>query len=56
MPVKNQNDLDTLEQLNLFLIYLEKNKIIDVREVLSDKKQLDALIQDILQLDIAKFN
>jgi hypothetical protein len=35
--VINQNESETLEQLNLFLVYLEKNKIIDPREVLSDK-------------------
>ena len=45
-----------LGQLNLFLVYLNENKIIDFREVLSDKNQLDDLIKDILKLDIAKFN
>jgi len=38
------------------LRYLEQKKIINITEVVQDKKQMHSLIQDIVKLDLNKFD
>ena len=52
----NNNPDEVFSNLKAFLQYLEKKKIINITEVVQDKDQVNALIQDIMKLDLNKFN
>jgi len=45
-----------LDNVREFLSYLEKKNIINIAEVVQNKTQINALIQDIMKLDLEKFN
>ena len=55
-PAANENPDEVFSNLKAFLQYLEKKKIINITEVVQDKDQVNALIQDIMKLDLNKFN
>ena len=45
-----------MESLRNFLTYLESKKIINITEVMQDKAQMHAIIQDIMKIDLKEFS
>ena len=45
----------TMDQLKQLLQYLEKNKIINVPDVVRDQEQMKLFIQDLVNLDMNDF-
>ena len=47
---------EIMESLRNFLTYLESKKIINITEVMQDKAQMHAIIQDIMKIDLKEFS